>query len=155
MLARLCTHFLALDGKGGATHHADYEQWERAHEHAAREARAAEREARGKQSSAPAPASTEPAAPVASASAPPAPPAPAPKKVKLSYKEQRELDQVEPAILEGEEQVAQLAAQLDAPDVARDPRKLHEASVRLSEAQARVAKLYERWTELEAKQRGE
>ncbi len=155
MLARLCTHFLALDGKGGATHHADYEQWERAHEHAAREARAAEREARGKQSSAPAPASTQPTAPVASASAPPAPPASAPKKVKLSYKEQRELDQVEPAILEGEEQVAQLAAQLDAPDVARDPRKVHEASVRLSEAQARVAKLYERWTELEAKQRGE
>jgi ABC transport system ATP-binding/permease protein len=143
MLARLCTQFVALDGQGGATHHADYEQWERAHEQA-RAASLRDAKARSKASTAQAPSTATQSTPTE-----------APKKGKLSYKEQRELEQIEPAILENEALVSELETQLHASDVARDPRKLHDVSSKLGEAQARVAQLYERWTQLEAKQRGE
>lgn len=151
MLSRLCTQFLALDGRGGATHHAEYDQWERAHEAqrelAEREAKAAERAGNAGLAS----GSGEPASQSASLAASAAPQQ---KKVKLSYKEQRELEQIEPAILATEAIVAELEGKLHGTDVAGDHRMLLDVSTKLSEAQAKVAELYQRWTELEAKQQG-
>jgi ATP-binding cassette subfamily F protein uup len=140
MLARLCTHFLALDGKGTAAHFADYEQWERAHE-AAKDLEAREARAAAKANEAPRPAATQE-------------PAPAAKKGKLSYKEQREMEQIEPAILQTESVVSELEAELARPEVTGDRKKLLEVSTKLSEAQAKVAELYERWATLEAKLQG-
>jgi hypothetical protein len=73
----------------------------------------------------------------------------------LSYKEQRELTDIEPAILATEAQVAELEAQLHDPAIAADHRALRDVATRLSEAQAKVAALYERWAALEKIQSGE
>lgn len=125
MLARLATHIVALDGEGGARHFTDYDQWEAWH-HQPRDAA----EAR--------------------AAAVPAPAAPAPRK-KLSYKEQRELDGIEAAILDAESRVTALEAGMSDPALAADHRRMQAACAELHEAQARVAALYERWTDLEAR----
>ena len=63
--------------------------------------------------------------------------------------------EIEPAIMEHEATVQALEQQLHDPAVSSDHRKLHDVATKLSEAQAKVAQLYERWEQLEAKQRGE
>jgi ABC transport system ATP-binding/permease protein len=145
MLARVCTRFIALDGGGGAAHHVDYDQWAVAHERAKESAKDAAK--RGSKPSSPSTESTS----ASNSEAVPAPTS-AQRKVKLTYKEQRELEQIEPAILAEEATVAQLEAQLNAPEVSGDHRKLREVATKLSESQAKVAELYERWSQLEAKQ---
>ncbi len=140
MLARVCTHFLALDGLGNAAHYADYSQWKTAHERAEALTKAANKQAQAQRAKA--------EAPDASAASNAA------KKVKLSYKEQRELAEIEPAILAGEADVQELETQLHSPEVANDHRALRDVATRLGEAQAKVALLYERWEQLETKQRG-
>jgi ATP-binding cassette subfamily F protein uup len=142
MLARVCTRFIALDGAGGAGHYVDYDQWAAAHERARDEARRGDAR-RG----APKPEA------VVSVGA--AAPTSAPRKGKLTYKEQRELAEIEPAILASEAQVAELEALLHDPAVAADHRKLHDVATRLSQSQAKVATLYERWAALEKIQSGE
>ncbi len=131
MLARLATRVLALDGKGAARYFTDYDQWERA---SIEEARAAEKEAKA----------------AARESVPPAAPA-APAKKKLSYNEQRELAQIEPEIEKNEKEVSALEAAMNDASVLADHKKLHEVSTRLGTAQARVAELYARWAELDAR----
>jgi ATP-binding cassette subfamily F protein uup len=136
MLARVCTRFIALDGSGGAAHYVDYDQWAAAHERAKELAKDASRAAK--------PTKQPETAPAA---------APA-RKGKLTYKEQRELEQIEPAILAWETTVVALEAELNDPAVASDHRRLRDVATRLSEAQAKVATLYERWAQLETQQRG-
>jgi ATP-binding cassette subfamily F protein uup len=133
MLARLSTHLLALDGRGGSKYFASYEQWEAApsRAEATPKARAAvvERTA-------------------AATAEPPASPS---SKKKLSYKEQRELAEMESKIEQGETLVKELESQMGLPEVLADHQSMHEVCRQLEEAQANVAALYERWAELEAR----
>jgi ATP-binding cassette subfamily F protein uup len=126
MLDRVSTVVLGLDGQGGAELYADYWQWEAAQSRAV-----------------PKP-EKETAAPVR----PAAPPA----KKKLSYLEAREWEQMESRILEAEGELESLHKEMHAPDVVSDGLRLHACYQKVQVAEARVAELYARWAELEAKQ---
>jgi ATP-binding cassette subfamily F protein uup len=70
---------------------------------------------------------------------------------RLSYIEQRELDQMEASVLAAEEQLAEVTRRAEDPSVASDAAALQERFTKLSAAQAEVDRLYARWAELEAK----
>jgi ATP-binding cassette subfamily F protein uup len=125
MLDRISNIVLGLDGQGGAQMFADYWQWER-------------------EQTAPKPQKTE-----KPAAAPKA--APAGKK-KLSYLEAREWEGMEARILEGEQALEAIRAEMQSPEVASDGMRLHDCYNRLQAAEAAVATLYARWAELEEKQ---
>ena len=131
LLDSVSTEILALDGKGGANIYADLAQWERAQVDV-----------------------KEPTV-AAAPRKPPAPPpaAPSSKPKRLTWNEQREWEQMEAKILAAEEEVEALQARVSDPKVMADRTAMHDACERLSDAQTRVASLYERWGELEAKQR--
>jgi ATP-binding cassette subfamily F protein uup len=65
--------------------------------------------------------------------------------------ESREWEQMEEKILAAEEELAARQREIQAPDAVSDPLKLHAAYERVKTAEAEVARLYERWAELEAK----
>ncbi len=123
LLDRVSTAVVGLDGGEGGVF-ADYSQWE-----AWRGEPAAEKSA------------AKPARPQAAA-------ADALRK-KLSYIEQREWDGMEARILEAEREVG--GWQQEMQSAATDPRRLTEAYEKLQECERRVAELYARWAELEAK----
>ena len=124
MLDRVSTTILALDGEGGAEIYADYAQWEAAR-------------------TAPAPAPR--------AAADPPPSRERARAKRLGYLEQREWDGMEQAIEEAERaaEVCRLAA--DDPGIASDPGELQKRYTALEAARTEVARLYERWAELESK----
>ncbi len=122
LLDQVSTVVVALDGRSGGIF-ADYSQWE-----ASQRETASERSAPAKESR------------IASAVS-------APKK--LAYLEQREWDAMEARILEGEAEAAHWHQQLESPS--GDGKDLADAYERLQIAQQKVAKLYERWAELEGK----
>ncbi|MDQ3438716.1 MAG: ABC-F family ATP-binding cassette domain-containing protein [Planctomycetota bacterium] len=132
LLDSLSTGLLALDGKGGANVYADLTQWERAQTDAKESAAAATSAAR------------KSAAPVSPSSS---------KSKRLNWNDQREWEQMEATILAAEEEVQTLQGRVSDPKVMSDRNAMHEACAKLSEAQTRVASLYERWGELEAKQK--
>ncbi|MEX0741221.1 MAG: ABC transporter C-terminal domain-containing protein, partial [Phycisphaeraceae bacterium] len=74
--------------------------------------------------------------------------APAKPKKKLSYKDQRELDQMESTITNAEAEVEKLEAETTDPAVMADHVKLQDACRRLEAAHTRVTHLYARWEEL-------
>jgi ATP-binding cassette subfamily F protein uup len=123
MLAELSTQVLWLDGQGGTRYFTDYDQWSR---------RDVGKPAAGK-----------------SAEAAPPPPPP-PEKPKLSYKEQQELAKMEKNIQTAEAEVDRLTALTSDSELLKDPKKLQEVCKKLAEAQAKVARMYARWEELEA-----
>jgi ATP-binding cassette subfamily F protein uup len=127
LLESVSSVVLALDGRGGATFFADYTQWEAA------------------RSAAPSP---KPSAskPVASAKA-------AKEAKRLTYKEQKEWEQMEAKILETEDRLAAAQAAVEDPTVASDPKALQERCAALETARKDVERLYARWAELEAKQK--
>jgi ATP-binding cassette subfamily F protein uup len=124
MLERVSTVILALDGQGGTATFADYAQWE-----AARRV--------------PAPAPR----PVARG-----PERERPRTKRLGYREQREWDSMEQAILDAEQVLASCRREVDDPAVASDSTALQQRMATLEAAQAEVNRLYARWAELEAKQ---
>src|ERR1022692_3247851 len=126
LLDRVSTVVLGLDGRGGAQLFADYWQWE---------------QARMGPADVPKPAKPESAAP----KSPPA-------KKKLSYHEAREWEQMEARILEAEQQVEAIRAEMHSPDVVSDGPRLQACYARLQPAEDSVHALYARWAELEAKQ---
>ncbi|HVR70385.1 MAG TPA: ABC-F family ATP-binding cassette domain-containing protein [Vicinamibacteria bacterium] len=131
LLDRVCTRLVALDGRGGATAYADYAQWEMGGRLEAEKA-ALEAARRGK----------------------PGPPsrAAAPGKPKrLTYREQREWDEMEARILEAERRLEACARAASDPAVASDHAALSPRVAALAAAQAEVDALYARWAELEAK----
>ncbi|XAM00138.1 ABC-F family ATP-binding cassette domain-containing protein [Phycisphaeraceae bacterium D3-23] len=147
MLGRLSTHLLAFDGQGGAKHYADYAQWEHDMARLAYTAPPA---------TTPTPAGntgekqTVPAgdrATAASTSATAAPKAPAKK---LTYKLQRELDQMEDAILAAETELEALQQEASDPKIIADHARYADVCVKLGEADLRVRAMYDRWAELEA-----
>jgi ABC transport system ATP-binding/permease protein len=124
LLERVSTLILALDGEGDTATFADYAQWEAA--------RAA---------AAPAPRK-----------AVPTPPRERPPSRRLGYREQREWDGMEQAILEAERAVDACRREAEDPTIASDPTALQHRYAALQTAQAHVDRLYIRWAELEAKQ---
>ena len=126
LLDRVSTAVLGLDGQGGAELFADYWQWEQAAQRRpeAREKKEAPAERRE---------------------------APQGKK-KLSYLEAREWEQMEAKVLEAEQGLETVRAEMQSPEVVSDGPRLHDCYQRMQEAEARVAALYERWAELESKQ---
>ena len=138
MLGRLATHLLALDGLGNAKHYASFEQWQ-------------QDEAGNKNTT----ASTAAAAtPTPAPNREPTPatqnaPQSAPAK-KLTYKLQRELDQMEDNILAAETALEALQQQASDPALLADHARHAEVCSRLGEADLNVRTLYDRWAELEA-----
>ncbi|MEM8875169.1 MAG: ABC-F family ATP-binding cassette domain-containing protein [Planctomycetota bacterium] len=123
LLDRVSTELLALDGKGNAHPYADLSQWERA------------REAARKQAVAPKVKATV---------------VKTPTKRKLTWNEQRELESMEETIHAAEALVADLEQQASDPTLAADHVKAADVYQRLGDAQAEVARLYDRWEALEA-----
>jgi ATP-binding cassette subfamily F protein uup len=126
LLDRVSNVMLGLDGRGGAQLFADYWQWE---------------QARMAQADVPKPAKPESAAPKSQ-----------PAKKKLSYHEAREWEQMETRILEAEQQVEAIRAEMHSPDVVSDGPRLQACYARLQPAEEAVHAMYARWAELEAKQ---
>jgi ATP-binding cassette subfamily F protein uup len=124
LLDRVSTAVLGLDGEGGARMFADYWQWEQA-------------ELTAK------PAKAEKASPVKTQ--------PAASKKKLSYLEAREWEQMEAKILDAEQELEALRAEMQSPAVVSDAARLHDCYLKVQAAEARVAALYARWADLEAK----
>jgi ATP-binding cassette subfamily F protein uup len=124
MLDRVSTTILALDGEGGAHMYADYAQWEAAR----------------------------------TASVPPPRPralAPVPRErsrpKRLGYVEQREWEGMEEAILIAEAAAESCRAAAEDPGIAPDAFELQRRYAALEEERAVVARLYDRWAELESK----
>lgn len=128
LLDHVSTEVLALDGRGAAGFYADYSQWERARE------LQAERDAN-----------------LAKAISKPRTEAPARR---LSTAEQRELSRIESKIEAAEAETEALRARLNEPAVVTDHQKLRECWAEVQASEERVAALYARWEELEAKKNG-
>ncbi|MEW6023522.1 MAG: ATP-binding cassette domain-containing protein [Pseudomonadota bacterium] len=103
---------------------------------------------------APAPAAPK-AAPAPVAEAPAAANASA-KKVKLSYKEQRELEELPKLIASLEDEQALITAQLNAPDFYKtNPADARRINARYSEIDEQLMEALERWEQIEARARGD
>ena len=126
MLERVSTVIVALDGRGGTATFADYGQWEAARAAAAPAARK--------------PSEPRVAEPLRA------------RPRRLGYREQREWDGMEQAILDAERAVEACQRDADDPAVASDPGALQQRYAALEAARADVDRLYARWAELEAKQ---
>jgi ATP-binding cassette subfamily F protein uup len=125
LLDRVSTMVLGLDGQGGAQMFADYWQWEQAQ------------------------LETKPAKQEKTASVPQQREA---VKKKLSYLEAREWEQIEARIVEAEEELEAIRAEMQSPDVVSDAVRLHDCYVNMQRAESAVEALYARWAELERKQ---
>jgi ABC transport system ATP-binding/permease protein len=135
MLERICTEFLALDGRGGAQMYASMDQWQAA------TARQAAEDAKALK--------IERAPETRRAEADDVSPA---KPRKLSFKDQRDLAGMEEAIARAEANVESLQAQAIDPAVMADHVRLSQVYHDLTEAQSAVQTLYDRWQELESMQ---
>jgi ATP-binding cassette subfamily F protein uup len=69
---------------------------------------------------------------------------------KLSYKDQRDLDTIEPRIAEAEARLAALEAEQASPEVASNASRLVELIELTESARSEIDTLYARWSELEA-----
>jgi ABC transport system ATP-binding/permease protein len=125
MLERVSTVILALDGQGGTATYADYAQWE-----AARLA----------------------AAPAARKPTERSPERERARTKRLGYREQREWDGMEQAILDAESALATRQREVEDPEIVSDPTALQQRYAALEAARVEVERLYARWAELEAKQ---
>ncbi|MBX3020039.1 MAG: ABC-F family ATP-binding cassette domain-containing protein [Bdellovibrionales bacterium] len=79
----------------------------------------------------------------------------APTRVKLSYKDKFELENMESTILSLEEEIAKLSTESQSPAVISDHARLAELHGTLAEKQALLESKYERWAELEAMSKGQ
>jgi ATP-binding cassette subfamily F protein uup len=76
------------------------------------------------------------------------------QKKKLSYMEAREFATIEQRIHDAEATLEEKKALMSHPDVVVDGRRLQQTLEEMAVAQEIVDKLYERWSELEAKSAG-
>lgn len=135
MLRRLSSQLISLDGQGNAKHYASYEQWE--------SDQGSDEPVRSKGKSNP----TSPKPKPASA---PKPKVETPRESKLTYKLQRELDQMEETILIAETELQAMQSQAADSKVIADHGRYAELCKKMQASQARIQGLYERWAELEA-----
>ncbi len=125
MLDRLCTELLALEGDGATNLYAEYAQWERLQED---------------KQTAPTPRSEK--------IVPPPKKAPTPARL-FTWKEERELEQMETTILAAEAEVETLLQAMQDPATGHE--RLRDISTLHHQAEEEVKRLYARWEELEAK----
>ena len=118
LLDRVSTRLLALDGDGGATFYADYEQWELGRREAAAAGCPGRRPAGQGDATQEAPAASRPK--------------------RLGYREQREWDDMESRILEAEERLEACRQAAADPAVAADHKSLDERLEALAFAQSAV-----------------
>jgi ATP-binding cassette subfamily F protein uup len=152
MLERVSTAILALDGEGGTATFADYAQWEAARSAGGTTARAA---GDGRQAPARSGGGTTARGAARTAVAPQAGRVPARERSglrRLSYREQREWDGIEQAIVDAEGTLATRQREAEDPAIASDPGALQQRYAALEAARAEVDRLYERWAELGARQ---
>ncbi len=131
-LNRVCTDILAFEGDGKIHHSAgDYDYY-------------LEKRQRRMEASAPKKSAEKPARETG--------PAPKPAKAgKLSFKEARELEGMEPQILAAEEEIARIEGMFAAPDFHRThATRTGQLLLELAAAKEKVAQRYARWAELEA-----
>ncbi len=128
LLDRVSTALLALDGEGGATPSPISPSGEPA---------ARPRHCRVRRRGAARRRSARPARAAAGAK-------------RLSYREQREWEGMEAAILAAESELERRRAAAEDPAVASDAGELTARYAALADAQAEVDRLYARWSELEA-----
>ena len=133
MLERIATEYIGLDGAGGAKQFMTYKHWN---------------DVRIKAVSSATPKRT-------AASRGAKRPKPKPTTRRHTYKEQREYEDMEQAILEAEAEVERLEAEVADPALASDHVRAAETYSAMSAAQARVKNLYDRWAVLAAIQDGE
>ena len=129
LLDSVCDQVIGFDGDGGVTYYADYEQW-------LDDLKKRKKDASG---------SCKPVQGTADSKEGKK------KSGKLSYMDQREYDQIEEKIMEGEEEQESLQKLLDSPETASNPQLLESVWADLEEVKQNVGKLYERWDELEEK----
>ncbi|HWZ96735.1 MAG TPA: ABC-F family ATP-binding cassette domain-containing protein [Candidatus Dormibacteraeota bacterium] len=133
LLDRVSTLVLGLDGFGGSERFADYSQWE-TWQGEQRVVLESKRITFKEKSATTAPSVQSFAG-----------------KKRLSYKEDRELNNMEQTIANAEKLLHEKLAALHDPAIASDGARLHAASVELEAAQKSVDALYARWAELEEK----
>ncbi len=127
LLDRVSKQILALDGKGNADFFADLSQWE--------DFRLEQREKnKGKVDETPKPVVVE-----------------AKPKKALSFKESKELKEIDVEIQAAEKELKTAKAKLEDPKIASDVSKLLEHQKTVDAGQARIETLFKRWEELEAK----
>ncbi len=141
-LNRVCTGILAFEGEGKVTYSVgDYEYYL---EKRKREEKAALEWERAAAKSA---AKSKPSAPVKQQ--------PAQKVKKLSFKEQQELEGMESAIHSAEASIAKIEATLADPEFyKKNAAQANTLIAELDAEKAKLAKLFERWEELEAVKSG-
>ncbi|NLF19529.1 MAG: ABC-F family ATP-binding cassette domain-containing protein [Lentisphaerae bacterium] len=133
-LNRVCTGILAFESEGLVFQEGDYDYYHQKRRAAQAAARAAT------------PAPAKAAAATATATRP---------RVGLSWKEQRELEGIEPAIAAAEAEVERLEGLFCQPDFhARYGTQAAALAADLEAARAAVNRLYERWSELETRREG-
>lgn len=130
LLDRISTEIYALDGAGNGRMHVDLGEWERAKYDAQREKAETKRQVTKPQ------ATTKPTEPA---------------KKKLTWNEQRELENFETTIHTAEAKVEELQKKVADPKVMADRNKMHAACEELGTAQSEVERLYARWAELDAR----
>jgi ATP-binding cassette subfamily F protein uup len=143
LLDHIATELLALDGRGNARFFADYYQWEQANSLLGTYPSIPSLKGRGGGPH-----------PKTSATTPAGPRKPRPADnvaVRISRAELRELERMEDTITQAEAMHEALQKQLNDPDVISDYRRLDGAAAQIEEAGQKVAALYARWEELEAK----
>ncbi len=133
LLEGLCDRLLGFGGQDGVGYYADYGQW---------------------LADLPKPAAREREEGALPAREVKVPAAPAGGKGRLSYLDQREYDGIEEKIGAAEEQVAALQARMAESGVASAAEALAACWQELAMAEAEVARLYDRWHELEEKRGG-
>jgi ATP-binding cassette subfamily F protein uup len=123
LLDRVSTVLVGLDGTGGATLCADIDQWFAHRKSEAAAPRRARRDRQRKQ----------------------------PRRAGLTYLEKREYEAMEKNILEAEAELEKAEGQLADPQVASDAEAAHRAFLEVEKAREKVADLYHRWAELDAR----
>jgi ATP-binding cassette subfamily F protein uup len=129
LLDTVCDQVLGFDGEGQVAFYADYEQW-LADLKGAKKVLVADNSPTG-QSSCQKNSKK--------------------KSGKLSYMDQREYEQIEEKIMEGEGEQERLQLLMDSPGTAADPQQLESVWANLEGARKEVEALYERWDVLEEK----
>ncbi len=125
LMDRISTHVLGLDGKGGATLFADYEQYEQ--DLLSKKAPAAKAKNTSNTQSNTA-------------------------RKKLSYTEQREYDSMEATLADAEARLVSKQEESERPDVVSNHVRVQQVFAELSVIEQEVDTLYARWAELESKQ---
>ena len=122
LLDRVCTQVLGLGGDGRAVYCADVEQWLQANR--------------------PAPKAAKPPAAVRPKTAP---------STKLTFKEQREFEELEAAIPGAEAELRRLHDEVQRPEVCSAPLRLRACVAALDATQKTLDQMYQRWEELAMK----